>query len=128
MSCIHGKNGALSLGGTNVAMITEWTVNETVEVVQCTAMGDTSHTYKAGIKTFEGSAECVWTTDAETGYIAGFTVGTEYTGVFYVTDSSLSYTGQVIITGIEVSATMDDVVRASVSFQGTGGLTVDATA
>ena len=131
MSCIHGKNGALSLGGTNIAMLTAWTLNETVDTVECTAMGSTSRTYKAGIKGFEGSADCIWTNDDTTGYVAQFTVGTEYTGVFYVTDSStaaedLKYPGQVIITGIEISATMDDVVRASISFQGTGDLTVDA--
>lgn len=129
MSCIHGKNGALSLGGTNIAMLTEWTLNETVDVVQCTSMGDTSHSYKAGIKTFEGSAECRWAADATTGNAAGFTVGTEYTAIFYVDESAdLKYTGQVIITGMEVSATMDDIVTASISFQGTGGLTVDDTA
>lgn len=130
-NCIHGKEGALSLGGTNIAMLTEWTLNETVDTVECTAMGDTSKMYKAGIKGFEGSADCIWANDDTTGYIAQFTVGTEYAGVFYVTDSAtdaadLKYTGQVIVTGIEITATMDDVVRASVSFQGTGALTIDA--
>lgn len=131
MSCIHGKEGALSLGGTNIAMLTEWTLNETADTVECTAMGDASRKYKAGIKGFEGSAECIWANDDTTGYVGQFTVGTEYAGVFYVTDSAtavedLKYTGQVIVTGIEITATMDDVVRASVTFQGTGDLTIDA--
>ena len=133
MSCIHGKEGALSLGGTNIAMLTEWTLNETAETVDCTAMGDQSRVYKAGIKGFEGSAECIWAKDDVAGYVGQFTVGTEYAGVFYVTDTTpdtadLKYTGQVIVTGIEVTATMDDVVRASISFQGTGALTLDASA
>ncbi len=129
--CYHGKNGALSLGGTNIAMLTSWTLTENADTVECTAMGDTSRKYMVGIKGFEGSAECVWTNDDQSGHIAGFTVGTEYAGIFYVDDNTsavadLKYSGQVIVTSIEVSAAMDDVVRATVNFQGTGALTIDS--
>ena len=135
-NCIHGKEGALSLGGTNIAMLTEWTLNETAETVDCTAMGDQSRVYKAGIKGFEGSAECIWAKDDVAGYVGQFTVGTEYAGVFYVTDTTpdtadLKYTGQVIVTGIEVTkagAYVIDVQALTNSIGGTSTCTQsDAT-
>lgn len=129
-SCYHGKNGALSLGGTNIAMLTSWNLSQSVDTVECTSMQDTAKTYKAGIPSFEGSAEAVWTDDDNQLNVGSITIGTEYAAVFYVDDNAtsaaeLKYSGQVIVTGLEVSASMDDVVRATVNFQGTGALTVD---
>lgn len=130
MSCFHGKSGALSLDTQNIAMLTSWTLTESVDTVECTAMGDTTKTFKAGIKGFEGSCEMVWSddTDAASKVTTGeLSVGTQYAAVFYVEDSDLSYSANVILTSLEVSASMDDVVRASASFQGTGAITVDDT-
>ena len=127
----HGKGGALSLGGTAVGQIREWTLEETVDVVETTTMGDSNREYLAGIKGFEGSADVLYmssdNTD-DTGLAVGeITVGTTYAAIFYPagTGGNVSYSGNVIVTGIEVAATFDDVVTASISFQGTGALTVD---
>lgn len=127
----HGKGGALTLGGTALGQVKEWTINETVDVVETTTMGDTSREYLAGIKGFEGSADVLYMSSDnsdDTGLAAGeITVGTTYAGIFYPAGESgnVSYSGSVIVTGIEVAATFDDVVTASISFQGTGALTVD---
>lgn len=129
-TCYHGKNGALSLGGTNIAMLTSWTLTENADTVECTAMGDTSRKYMVGIKGFEGSAECVWTDETATQSISEITVGTTYNAIFFVDDNAtatadMGYKGDVIVTSIEVAAAMDDVVRATVNFQGTGDLSRD---
>ena len=129
-TCYHGKNGALSLGGTNIAMLTSWTLTENADTVECTAMGDTSRKYMVGIKGFEGSAECVWTDESATQSISEITVGTTYNAIFFVDDNAtatadMGYKGDVIVTSIEVAAAMDDVVRATVNFQGTGDLSRD---
>ena len=127
----HGKGGALTLGGTAVGQIREWTMNETVDVVETTTMGDDSRNYLAGIKGFEGSADVLYmssdNTD-DTGLAVGeITIGTTYAAIFYPggTAGNVSYSGSVIVTGLEVSATFDDVVTASITFQGTGDLTID---
>lgn len=131
-SSYHGKGGALSLGGTNVAQIQEWTVSESVDVAETTSMGDTSRTYLAGIKGFEGSADVLWaSSDSENDMTAGeIVIGTTYAAIFYPggTSGGVTYTGDVIVTGIEVAAGFEDVVTASISFQGTGDLTIDADA
>ena len=125
MACYHGKNGALSLQATggsaeNIAMLTSWTLNQSAETVQCTAMGDTAAKYMVGITSFEGTAECVWSTETTSKTdTSEVEVGTTYTAIFYVEDSTtagedLAYKGSVIVTGLEVSASMDDVVSAPI--------------
>ena len=131
-SSYHGKGGALTLGGTAVAQITDWSVSQSVDVADTTTMGDADRSFLAGIKSFEGSADVVWAAeDAESQLVAGeIVVGTTYAAIFYPggTTGQVSYSGSVICTGVEVTATVDDVVTASISFQGTGALTVDDTA
>jgi exopolysaccharide biosynthesis protein len=131
-SSYHGKGGALTLGGTAVAQITDWSISQSVDTADTTTMGDSSRTFMAGIKSFEGSADVLWSAGDTSGDIqAGeIVVGTTYTAVFYPggTSGNVSYTGEVICTSSEVTATVDDVVTASISFQGTGDLTIDNTA
>lgn len=131
-SSYHGKGGALTLGGTAVAQITDWSVSQSVDVADTTTMGDSDRSFLAGIKSFEGSADVVWAAeDSESQLVAGeIVVGTTYAAIFYPggTTGNVSYSGNVICTGVEVTATVDDVVTASISFQGTGDLTIDNTA
>jgi predicted secreted protein len=133
-SSYHGKGGALTLGGTAVAQITDWSVSQSVDVADTTTMGDSDRTFLAGIKSFEGSADVLWAAEDntdDTGLVAGeIAVGTTYAAIFYPggTGGNVSYSGNVICTGVEVTATVDDVVTASISFQGTGALSIDDTA
>ena len=39
MACYAGKDGALSIGGTNVAMLTSWNVTQSAETLECAYMG-----------------------------------------------------------------------------------------
>tara|TARA_S200002703_G_scaffold134757_2_gene123419 strand:+ start:2282 stop:2689 length:408 start_codon:yes stop_codon:yes gene_type:complete len=130
-SSYHGKGGALTLGGTAVAQITDWSVSQSVDVADTTTMNDDDRTFMAGIKSFEGSADVLWGAGDTSGDIqAGeIVVGTTYAAIFYPngTTGLLSYSGNVIVTGVEVTATVDDVITASISFQGTGALTIDDT-
>ena len=129
----HGKGGALTLGGVAVAQITDWSVSQSVDVADTTTMGDGDRTFLAGIKSFEGSADVLWAAEdhaPDQGLVAGeILVGTTYAAIFYPggTGGNVSYSGNVIVTGVEVSATVDDVVTASISFQGTGALNIDDT-
>jgi predicted secreted protein len=128
MSCYNGRNGALSVGGTNIAQLTAWTVSESADTIECSYMGQDWKMFKSGISMWEGSAEAVFA-DAGTALSAAtLTVGTEVALVFYPDEGvAISYTGNAIVTSIETSADMEDVVRVSVAFQGTGALTKDLT-
>jgi hypothetical protein len=134
MAVYHGSGGALSLAGTNVAQVTEWTVTQNKEMVEVTALGDGVRAYTSGLESFEGSAEIIIASDDVTGAFSQ-TVGTEYAAIFFMNDvttavQDIQLSGQVIISSIEFTQTFDDVARASISFQGTKksdgtGLTVD---
>ena len=131
MACYTGKDGALSLGGSNIGQLTSWTVTENVDTIECTHMGQSWKTYKTGIAEWEGSFEAVYDGDRQD-LSAELATGTQYALVAYPesadTDHNLS--GNVILTSLEWTAELDDVIRLSATFTGTGALTkvtTDAT-
>lgn len=58
---IHGKNGAIYIGGpvsgggTKVTDKTEWSVDLSRDYVDATVFGDTNKTYLAGLRNFAGN-------------------------------------------------------------------------
>jgi hypothetical protein len=136
MTCYAGKDGALSVGGTNVAMLTSWTVTQSAETLECAFMGGPGwKEYKAGLKSWEGSCDANFT---DTASAAGMTpaqiaanqvvVGTEVAVVFYpVAAGTMSFTGNAVVTSIDNNAAIGDIQTASLAFTGTGQLYTDIT-
>jgi hypothetical protein len=124
MACYTGKDGALSLGGTNIAQLSSWTVTSTVDTIECTHMGQSWKTYKTGIAEWEGSFEAIYDGDKQ-GLAAEMAVGTQYEMFAYPesTDTDHSLSGSVILTSLEWTAELDDVIRLSATFTGTGEFT-----
>lgn len=57
---LHGKNGAIYLGGpkgtgTKVATKTEWSLQRNRDYVDATVFGDTNKTYLAGLPNIQGN-------------------------------------------------------------------------
>ena len=134
MSCYAGKDGALSVDGTNVAMLTSWTVTQNAEVLECAYMGADWKDHKAGLKSWEGSAEANFTDTAAAdgmtpAHIAAneIGVGTVVTLYFYpdATDTDFGFTGSAVVTSIENGAALGEVQTVSLSFSGHGALTTD---
>ena len=130
MTCYAGKDGALSVGGTNIAMLTAWNVSQAAETLECAYMGSTWKDHKAGLLSWEGSADANFTDDTATQAANEVVVGSEVALVFYpdAADTSLSFTGTAIVTSIDNSASLGDVQTVSLSFMGTGALATDITA
>ena len=128
-TCYNGKNGALSVNGTNVAQLTSWTITENVDTVECTHMGATWKDYVPGIREWEGSFEAIYD-GADQGLASALATGSTVAIVAYPADgdSLHKFSGNAIVTSIEHSADMEDVIRVSGSFTGTGALTVDTDA
>lgn len=135
MTCYAGKDGALSVGGTNVAMLTSWTVSQSAETLECAYMGVSWKDYMAGLNSWEGSAEANFT---DTASAAGMTpaqiaanevlVGSEVNLIFYpVAAGTMSFTGTAIVTSVDNNASLGDVQTVSLSFTGTGALAQDIT-
>lgn len=126
MACYAGKDGALSVDGTNIASLTSWSVSQSAEVLECAAMGSTWKEHKSGLLSWEGSAEANFMDSTATQAANEVTVGTTVALIFYPdTGTTLSFTGNAVVTSIENSAALGGVQTVSLSFSGTGQLTTD---
>ena len=126
MACITGKNGALSVdGGTsNIAQLTAWTITQNAETIEASYMGATWKCVEPGMAGWEGSAEAVFDTTEVYPVI-----GTVVQLIAYETGAqsggtlTSTYTGDAVLTSLETSVGVEDMITASLSFTGTGALT-----
>ena len=120
-----GSEGVVKIGTNTISEVRSFTITETGDTIEDSTMGDSSRTYKAGMKTFTGSVVCYWD-ETDTAQIA-LTVGASVTLNLYpegTTTGDKYYTGSVLVTSIERSAAFDGMVETTFSFQGTGTLTL----
>lgn len=128
MACYSGKDGALSVDGTNVAMLQDWTVTQNANVIECSFMGSDWVENKSGLKSWEGSATAYFADDSQAGAGNGITVGSQVALIFYPEDGvDLKFSGNAVVTSIENSAAVGEIVSVSLSFTGTGALATDIT-
>jgi hypothetical protein len=52
---IHGKDGAITVGGSRVSNKTEWTLQRNRDYVDATTFGDTNKTYLVGLPNVQGT-------------------------------------------------------------------------
>jgi len=125
MATFTGSDGVILVGTDQIAEVRSYSIDETMDTLEDTAMGDTSRTYKTSLKSFSGSAD-VFFDDTDTAGQGALTVGSEVTlNVQFEgnTTGDHKMSGTVLITGRTISASFDGMVEASISFQGTGALT-----
>lgn len=124
MATFSGSEGVVKAGNNIVGEIRSYSIEESMDTLEDTSMGDTSRTYKASLKTFTGSCDVLFD-DTNTAQIA-MTVGAEVVMSFQMEGNTVGdhkLSGTVLITGRSISASYDGLVEASLSFQGTGALT-----
>lgn len=136
MATFTGENGAVYIGGDStteaaVAEVRSWTVEHTKDVIEDTVMGDEARTFKSGLHQFSGSMEVVYDSAHSSNASYGDAFRPDMDDPLYVefypnTTSGEKYTGQVIVTSVSRSASYDDLVTATVNFQGTGVLDIQA--
>lgn len=135
-NCFNGRNGALSIGSVNVAQLTSWDLTQSADAVECTFMGQAWKQHEAGIASWEGSCEALFAGDTtpgdanelvrvDTNSANTLVPGSPVALVFYAVDGveTNKWTGDAIVTSIENSASLDDMMTVSLSFTGTGALT-----
>jgi len=125
MATHHGKEGVVTAGGTAVGELTSFTLETTGDVVEDTALTDATKSFVAGRTSFSGTLEMHFDeTDAQqTSLIAGASIA------FILlpegnASGDRSFSGTGIVTGMSVNNSMDAIVSRSVTFQGTGALTI----
>ena len=124
MATHTGSEGTIKIGSDTLGELRSFTLESTAETIEDTSMGDTSRTYKVGLKTFTGTASVFFdeTDTAQNALVAG----AEITLNVYPEGASSGdtyYTGSAIVTGRTINSSFDGMVEAEISFQGTGALT-----
>ena len=120
-----GKEGTVQVGSNAIAEIRGFSIDETIDTVEDTSMGDSSKTYLASIKDFSGSVDVLYD-ETDTNGQTALSVGSSVTLNFAPegTDSwDVKLTGTAIVTGKSVTSSFDGLVESTITVQGTGGLT-----
>ena len=125
MATHHGKEGVVKAGGTAVGELTGFTLETTGDVVEDTALSDATKSFLAGRTSFSGTLEMHFdeTDSPQTSLTAGSSIA------FILlpegdASGDRSFTGTGIVTGMSVNNSMDAIVSRTVTFQGTGALTI----
>ncbi len=125
MATHHGKEGVVTVGGTGVGELTSFTLETTGDVVEDTALTDSTKSFVAGRTSFSGTLEMHFdeTDSPQTTLVAGASIS------FVLlpegnASGDRSFTGTGIVTGMSVNNSMDAIISRTVTFQGTGDLTI----
>jgi hypothetical protein len=134
MASFVGNAGAIKINGAAVSELRSYSIEVTADTIENTTMGDSTRQYIKGLSAFSGTADVFWDPAHFTGtnnldgelFASVGDSGTSITvypegDVGAGTDKILS--GDIIITGYTINGTMDGMIEASISFQGTGALT-----
>ena len=125
MAIVHGKEGVIKAGGSVISDVTGFGLETSGDVVETTALGESVKSFTAGTTSFSGNinvnfnrADSVQNT---------LLAGSQIAFILYpegATSGDRTYTGSGIVTGMSVDNTLDSMVTKSVTFQGTGDLTI----
>lgn len=140
MAAITGNNGVLKIDNssgtpTAIANVRNFSIDITSDTIETTTMGVDVRTYVKGLSQFSGSADIYFDTANYTGGASvvavlnptGINVGTSpVTLEAYLDTTSNKFSGEIIVTGFTVNSSMDGLVEASISFQGSGAMTFTA--
>ena len=125
MATHHGKEGVVTVGGTAMGEVTSFTLETTGDVVEDTALSDGTKSFVAGRTSFSGTIEMHFDetdTQQET-LLAGASIAFVLLPEGNAAGDA-SYSGTGIVTGMSINNSMDAIVSRSVTFQGTGTLTI----
>lgn len=132
MASFVGNAGAIKINGAAVAELRSYSIEITSDTIENTTMGDSTRQYIKGLSSFSGNADVYWDPAHFTGTnnIDGelfASVGDSGTTIAIYPEGDVGSSdkimlGDIIVTGYTINGTMDGMIEASISFQGTGGL------
>lgn len=125
MATHTGSEGTVKVGANTIAEIRSYSIEQTSDTVEDTAMGDSWRTHKTTLKSWTASVDVFWD-ETDTNGQSALVPGAEVTANFYPEGSTAGdayFTGTAIVTGKTISASFDGMVESSITLQGTGALT-----
>ena len=124
MATHTGSEGVIYNDTNQVAEVRSFSIDEVMDTIEDTSMGDSSRSYKAGLKQFTATVSAFWD-ETDTNGQGGFDVGTEVTLKLYPEGNASGdtyYSGTALVTGKTINSSFDGMVEAEYSFQGSGAL------
>jgi len=125
MATHTGSAGLVKVGTNTVAEVRSFTLDTSAEILEDTALTDTSRTYAVGKKGATVSVECWWDETDTNGQIA-IAEGNQVTLNLYPEGSDSGdyyFSGTYLITGQSVSTPTDGIIESTFSATMTGALT-----
>jgi hypothetical protein len=147
MASFVGNNGVIKLNstwtkgsstaptggtGTVVAELRNYSIDTTADTIETSVMGNDTRRYVKGMSTWSGSADVFWdpqhwdTTGMNPAGSGSFVGDATLVLAIYpegdVSSSDRVMFGEIIVTGYSVTGSMDGLIEATVSFQGSGPL------
>lgn len=140
MAILTGNNGVVKIDNasgtpTSVAAVRNFSIELTSDTIESTVMTNDTRTYLKGLSQWSGSADVYFDPVNYTGGASviaalnptSISVGSApITVELYLNDTAGKFSGEAIITGFTVNSSMDGMVEASISFQGSGSCTFTA--
>ena len=126
MATHKGSEGTVKVGSNAVAEVTGFSVDETADTIENTALSNTAHSYVSDLVGFSGTIDCFWD-ETDTSGQGALTAGSSVTLNLYPEGDASSakyYTGTAIVTSISRANAIGSMVTATFSFQGTNALTL----
>jgi hypothetical protein len=132
MATLTGNDGSVSVNSVALAAVRNFSVEMTSDTIETTTMGVDVRTYVKGLSSFSGSCDLYFdpsefdTNEAAFNPTSGLVGASGVAVKFYIDQDATNdvvFSGNVVVTGYTVNSTMDGLVEASMSFQGTGATT-----
>ncbi len=125
MATFTGQSGTVRDGSDTVGEVKEFEINQTGDVVETTAMGDTWKTFTATQRSWAASVTCHYDPGDTNGQVV-FAVGSTIAFEGYPSGNTSGHgdlSGAAIVTSRVIRSVMTDVVEISLELQGNSTLT-----
>lgn len=130
MATIVGTDGVakfdVSGSATTIASVRSFSISQVGDIIETSVMGSQAKSYLPGQTSFTGTMDLLFNSGDSAQDTLAAAVGSDPATVELYpsgTSAGKKFTGEVLITGYDLTADQNDAVTASVSFQGTAGLT-----
>ena len=120
---VHGRSGTVTAAGSDLASVTAFSYEETVDETETTARGDDAKSFLGGLPDGSGQVDCWWD-ESSAGHdalITGLQNGTTVAVVLYpqgTAADNAKYSGNVVVKSMSMSSSKDDIVTISFQFRG----------
>ena len=130
MATTAGTDGFVKLSTNDIAEVKSWTLDQTLEILDASVLGTSGNRVKqASFRDWKGTLECFWDPTDTNGQVAINTAMANGTTVSIVLQpegedtGDTQYTGTAFISSVSYSGAFDNLVTATIAFEGSGALT-----